>query len=621
MRRHPWSETERVSQRTARLLSNPIQEPVRWSAAILLALTFLRPVSASAAAPSASPSVTVKPSLQSGQPVGTAITWNAKVTGIKNAVYRFSVGPLHGPSRVVRDFSPAASVTWVLPHEGTYSIRATVKSGFAATGTTEGLSTYTAASRVKGTSAVVSVTANPLVALYSAPACARGTVTVMFRSVKASTWQSTSPQPCTAEHSVNVFVAGMQKSSQYLLRHVVTDGKQSTTSAALSFNTGKPSTALKISSFTVKHPATSDTDETLPVLFHSLLPNLSPTIANPVATDLSGNVIWYYDTLRSGLAMVWPLRMASANTFFVVGRDRYRTSGDNVFREVDLAGNTVRETNVSAVNAQLATRKQEAIYGFHHDALSLPNGDTAVIGATQAKVSGHNVMGDMIVVLDANFKVVWTWDAFDYLDPSRQVEAGDKCGVTYPGGLCPLPDPNAIDWLHSNSLGWSPQDNDLTMSLRHQDWVIKIDYQGGHGTGKVVWRLGKGGDFTITSTDANPWFSHQHDAHFIDANTLVLFDNGNTRCKNGSVKGCNSRGQVLKLDEKHHVATSLLNVDLGVYALALGSAQLLNNGDLDFLAGIPNGRAIEVRSAGSTGYVLDSTSAEYRAYRLKSLPG
>ena len=27
------------------------------------------------------------------------------------------------------------------------------------------------------------------------------------------------------------------------------------------------------------------------------------------------------------------------------------------------------------------------------------------------------------------------------------------------------------------------------MSLRHQDWVIKIDYQNGAGTGAVIWNF------------------------------------------------------------------------------------------------------------------------------------
>ena len=35
------------------------------------------------------------------------------------------------------------------------------------------------------------------------------------------------------------------------------------------------------------------------------------------------------------------------------------------------------------------------------------------------------------------------------------------------------------------------------VSLRTQDWVIKIDYANGTGDGHVVWTLGQGGNFTI----------------------------------------------------------------------------------------------------------------------------
>ena len=85
------------------------------------------------------------------------------------------------------------------------------------------------------------------------------------------------------------------------------------------------------------------------------------------------------------------------------------------------------------------------------------------------------------------------------------------------------------DWLHANSIAWSPEDGDLIVSLRSQDWVIKIDYGNGTGDGHVVWRLGQGGDFTINSSDPSPWFSHQHDVRYINDTTIVLFDDGNTR--------------------------------------------------------------------------------------------
>ena len=49
-------------------------------------------------------------------------------------------------------------------------------------------------------------------------------------------------------------------------------------------------------------------------------------------------------------------------------------------------------------------------------------------------------------------------------------------------------------------------DGNLLYSARHQDWLIKIDYANGAGSGRVIWRLGKDGDFTMRSDDPSPWF-------------------------------------------------------------------------------------------------------------------
>ena len=298
-----------------------------------------------------------------------------------------------------------------------------------------------------------------------------------------------------------------------------------------------------------------------------------------------------------------------------------------MLREIDLAGYTVRETNIDAINAQLAVRRLEPIYSLDHDALRLPDGDTVVIGTTQRTINLQDVEGAMLLVLDANFQVVWVWDAFSHLDPQQwQPILGGTCADADGGtGLCAVPDRQAEDWLHANAVGWSPDDHDLLLSLRHQDGVIKINYRDGQGDGQVVWRLGHNGDFTLASADPFPWFSHQHNVYYSDPTTLVAFDNGNTRCEGQSPARCHSRGQVLALDEIHHQARLVLNVDLGGYSFAVGSAQRLANGNYVFTSGIEAvrrgyaGRSIEVAPDGKVVYVQGINTAEYRAYRESSL--
>jgi arylsulfate sulfotransferase len=121
----------------------------------------------------------------------------------------------------------------------------------------------------------------------------------------------------------------------------------------------------------------------------------------------------------------------------------------------------------------------------------------------------------------------------------------------------------ANDWLHANSLNYLPDSGNVLMSIRHQDWVVKIDYANGKGSGNVLWKLGQGGDFAIQSRDPYPWFSHQHDSQLDPATgTFLAFDNGNTRVAMTGGVG-NSRGYVLQLDEANLTATPVMLADLG----------------------------------------------------------
>ncbi len=606
----------------SRLGSRPhltaIPRPVRWLSALICAVVLVGAGWAAHAVTSAAPSVVVQANPSSGSPVGTTITWTAKGLGIKNPVYQFSVSSANGPFIIVRDFDRVPSFTWTPMQEGAYRIRGVVKAGFASAGGDTGVATFAVTSRVTGKNAAVSATANPLVALYSAPSCASGALVVQFRPASgAAAWQSTAAQPCKAGQSVNVLVAGMRSSTAYVLRHVVNKGAPST---SLPFTTGKPPKGLQIATFTVRMAPAAQADAHTPILFHMLNPQPAPTLANPLATDLSGNLVWYYDTLHSGLSEIWPTSILPGGTFLIYARDASRTTGDDVFREVDLAGDPVRQTSLDAINAQPAMHGQGPIYSFHHDVERLPNGYTAVLGVTQRKVAGHDVEGDVVIVLDTNLQVTWTWSEFDHLTVPTTFPSGTVFCINDGATLCALPDPQSLDWTHTNDIGWSAQDGNLTVSLRNLSLVIKVAYQNGHGNGNIVWRLGSGGDFTLKATDTSLWFSHQHNAYLLDPTTVILFDNSNLRCGNGTQAGCKSRGQVFKLDTQQHTATPTLSVDLESFWQALGSAQRLPNGDYSFAGGYaPPSRVLEFRPDGTKVYELEAFLAEYRVYRLATL--
>jgi hypothetical protein len=218
----------------------------------------------------------------------------------------------------------------------------------------------------------------------------------------------------------------------------------------------------------------------------------------------------------------------------------------------------------------------------------------------------------MILVLDTNWQVVWYFDAFQHdsgapqLDIMRAAVLNETCAQAEQG--CPPTQllgsgvsPFSKDWLHSNSIYYWPQNGDLILSSRHQDWIMKIDYNNGTGTGNILWRLGPCGDFTFNNiyNDPWPWNSHQHDVGLENAGAgpMTIFDNGNTRISPptgpGSSTGCmpgvgsgNSRGMAVNFNETTLQVTPVLSADLGGYSTADGSAQLLFDGRYFFVPAV-----------------------------------
>jgi hypothetical protein len=130
--------------------------------------------------------------------------------------------------------------------------------------------------------------------------------------------------------------------------------------------------------------------------------------------------------------------------------------------------------------------------------------------------------------------------------------------------------------------------------------------------------LGAGGNFTPISDSSTPWFSHQHDARYINDDTLLVFDDGNTR--EAKDPGADSRGQEWILNEQNMTATLVVNADMGNYSDFLGSSELLSNGNLAFTSGglvtnkAPLGQSIEVLPNGTIVYVQQMSEWEYRSY-------
>jgi arylsulfate sulfotransferase len=604
-------------------------------------------------------SVTLAPTPAGPQPVGTLITWTATVQDTASGAhqYQFRVGPAGGATSIVDDFGQSNVFQWAFSQtEGTYQVRAVVQNTSNLT-TAHTAYDFVVTSRWHLGADAVTPTANPLVALFSGPACMVGNfVRVRFNQSGSSVSQATNSIPCSATNSANFYIAGMYPNSQYQMHHetVNPSGGIVHTGPTLTFNTGSLPTNFLFPPNTVPTPAVSPGSTSAPILLHGYLPVKGPPLVVQSATDLFGNVLWYYPHPVGQLT-----RTEVGGKMFVLNSHQTNLY-NNVLQEIDLAGNITLQTNVHRINEQLAAmtdpvtgKPRRQVNQFDHEIRRLSNGNIAVKASEEMLVSAAqypaqcgtttgtcDVIGAQVLILNPNLQVIWAWDAFDFLDINRPASLGEICHQGNAG--CPVIflAPQANDWLHMNAIQLT-EDGSLLLSIRNQDWIIKINYANGTGDGSVLWRMGYQGDFTInnppipsagsacttpTQLQEYAWFTHQHDANFQfgGQTVLSLFDNGNLRVKSCD-KGGSSRGYVLSVDESAFTVTPILIQALAGYSVGFGTAELIpgtSNYHFDngWVNPGPVSKSLEITPLGSTDFEMDSQDVTtYRSYRMQDL--
>ena len=561
--------------------------------------------------------VTLNPSTPGPLPAGDRQTFTASATdaGAGEVWYRFRVRPIPGEFQLIRDFAPSASVEWTtLDGEGSYEMEVAARTSANST-TAFATVRQEFVTRITAGEAIVNPTPHPLVWIFSAPPCAPGSLVFAEFRPTGGLSQVSSPRYCNGRTSANVYLAGLRQDQDYTVRPIVqTDGRD-VAGASVSFHTGIADEAgLGIPARRLTVAPTSPVYEQ--VVLHS------PIGTVPYATDTNGNLIWYYPRTVGFIT-----RPSLGGTFTSITWTTTPVRADQVAREFDVAGITLWETNAAIMSERLQARGLPPTSGFHHEAFRLPSGHMLLLAGVEKRVpelGNKNVMGDMILVVDNDMNIAWVWNSFDHLDVRREAVLGELCQNT--GSCAPVFDgAAATDWLHTNSVTYTA-DGNLLLSIRHLDWVVKIDYRNGQGNGAVLWRLGKDGDFQIDDPGAYPWFSHSHDVGFLPgSDTLLLaFDNGNTR--QSTDPSAQSRGQLYQLDQSAKTARLMLNADLGGYSFALGSAQKLRNGNYHFnngwtvpVGGTPTSTAVEVDAHGKIVYSLESGAAAYRSFRMEDI--
>ena len=484
----------------------------------------------------------------------------------------------------------------------------------------------------KSTSATVNVvapgqvtaTTNVQVASYAISPSAAGNVSVQFgidTNYGLTTW--TQPIP-TGGGPVNLLVAGMKGNTLYHMRGTVqfSDGTQYL-DPDLTFTTGAvPVAQLPVLTATATAGMTPQSGVELLDLVGG-----GVTVAPVVVTDLDGNVLWSYNPGFATGIIPNPIKLLSNGHFLINFSAPAPDGANSVLQEVDLTGKLIWQMTAADLNSALAAATcagcNITVAGTHHDFVQLPNGHLILIASTQRDISGTMVNGDVLIDLDQNHNPVWLWNEFDHLDTSRQ----------------PMGFP---DWTHTNAILYSADDGNLMISIRHQNWLVKVDYSNGTGAGDILWKLGYQGDFTLAGgTDPTDWFYAQHGPSFATTNTtgqfsLILFDNGNDRffpsgqvqCGTSATPTCYSTVPLLQLDETMKTATLVFNPQVQFFSYFGGNAAVLKNGNVEYCeaSGAHGGDIFEVTQSSNSQVVwhmqtlIDATSHFPYIYRGERIP-
>jgi len=462
----------------------------------------------------------------------------------------------------------------------------------------------------------VSSSNHPQVALYTIAAPLGATVQVQFgtsTSYGLTTWAQQA-----SGTSTGVLVAGMRANTTYHMQATLqlASGQQ-VADADHTFTTGDLPADL-IPGISILQAAGEGTAPGVELL-DRVVANTTQLLA--LATDLDGNVIWYYP-LNPG-EIPEPIKpLPNGHMLLVVDG-----STDDV-REIDLAGNVIYRLPMPQINTGLTTIGASfQAESLHHDILKLPNGHLIILVNYTQTVTGQSVLGDALVDWDPQAQMpVWTWSTFDHIPLTRA-----------PNGLA--------DWTHSNAIIYSPSDGNLILSMRNQNWVIKINYQDGNGDGSILWHVGAGGDFTLPTGQAPiEWNYGQHYPTVVSSNSagilqLMFFNNGNNRlldanndvCGTPGFAACYSSVPLFELNENAKTAQVLWETDLSPhFSICCGDALVLPNGNVEYDV------AYDVNTPGQA-YIQEITQEQppqllwqmnvdgqplYRGFRIPSLyPG
>lgn len=222
-----------------------------------------------------------------------------------------------------------------------------------------------------------------------------------------------------------------------------------------------------------------------------------------------GGVVMYDD---NGDAVWWRLLDLGVGTT----QTRFAADGSGVYY---ITEDTTAATDIGAVAYaswdQSVTTSTRAV-GGHHDFVILADGRIAYLAVDIRSYDGFDVVGDMIVEMNADGSdaiTIWsTWDNVD--DP-----VVDGCDFGFYEDMC--------DWTHANSLNLDATTGEYLISLHNVSTVVGVD-PGDHseGAGRTMWIAGADSSASAIVTPREAAFVHQHNFKPVGDDQFVVFDNG-----------------------------------------------------------------------------------------------
>lgn len=254
------------------------------------------------------------------------------------------------------------------------------------------------------TPGTVAATQNPLVAAYTIPIPMGASAQVVF-GTDTTYGLATSSVSSTNGDVETVYVAGMRASTPYHMQALINmAGGGQVADTDHTFTTGViPADRLP----TITTQLTGAGTPSAGIELLSLIQPDTQNVICALATDLAGNVIWYYDLPLGDYP--FPIKLLPNGHFLVL------TEGnDNDVREVDLAGNIVQQVTIADINASLSKNATFTIAGLTHDVLALPNGHLILLAtypqnhAENPQIpEGTTVTGNALVDWDPVHGAVW----------------------------------------------------------------------------------------------------------------------------------------------------------------------------------------------------------------------